>query len=390
MGIPLSNNTLSCARVFVLTAIIIGGCHSGKDASPTHPTEMTLSADPMLTIGVSEGDPNYMFGGVVALAVQSNKILVADSRNIAIRVYSESGDYLSDLGRKGNGPGEFRYISDFATTDTTILVIDGLLRRVVIFSDSTGPPITRIFDQTPLEKQPIPVNVSGDKVMALTFGNAQLKNEGAIIQDTVSIYLYDSLGSYLQSLGEVASRPRWPLVHNGRTNFPFIPFTSNYLTALCRESAYFGAGDAFVYRFSIPENKLDTINIGLNSRTVTETDRLAYIADLLEANSDGNQQDRWRKFADEVPFPSDFPIYSNLLCADAGGFWLQSYPTTLDDSSSLYHFAGPFTSTGEINPAAELKIPKQFEPILFADDFVGGRWTDSLGIQTVRFYNIME
>jgi hypothetical protein len=60
-----------------------------------------------LKIGTLEGDPNYMFGQVGFLTVDSNgRIYVLDAQAQQIRVYSADGVYEQTIGRRGSGPGE--------------------------------------------------------------------------------------------------------------------------------------------------------------------------------------------------------------------------------------------------------------------------------------------
>ncbi len=65
-----------------------------------------------VSIGVDVGDDPYMFGEVQSLAVQSrevgdDRIYVLDSQVPVVRVFDASGTHLLDIGRQGQGPGEF-------------------------------------------------------------------------------------------------------------------------------------------------------------------------------------------------------------------------------------------------------------------------------------------
>ena len=61
-----------------------------------------------LSIGELGGDDRYVFSGVRAVTASDDRIFVLDSLEGIVRVYDMSGAHLFDIGREGDGPGEFR------------------------------------------------------------------------------------------------------------------------------------------------------------------------------------------------------------------------------------------------------------------------------------------
>jgi hypothetical protein len=62
-----------------------------------------------ITIGVLEGDPEYQFGSVRAFDVDdAGRMFVYDSHGPVIRVYGPDGSWIRDIGREGEGPGEYK------------------------------------------------------------------------------------------------------------------------------------------------------------------------------------------------------------------------------------------------------------------------------------------
>ena len=69
----------------------------------------TATLVPEVTIGVLDGPEEYMFGGIVSLAMgPDGTIYVMDQQAPALRVYNADGSYLATFGREGEGPGEYR------------------------------------------------------------------------------------------------------------------------------------------------------------------------------------------------------------------------------------------------------------------------------------------
>ncbi len=61
-----------------------------------------------LSIGVVEGDENYMFNYPVNVDSDSEgNIYVLDYRDCVIKKYGPDGEFIKIIGGKGQGPGEF-------------------------------------------------------------------------------------------------------------------------------------------------------------------------------------------------------------------------------------------------------------------------------------------
>jgi len=89
-------------------------------------------------IGQLDGPEEFLFDSIVDATVNSKgDIYVADSGLNEIRKFNKDGEYLLTMGRKGQGPGEFQYISTIAVNShDDLIVFDSMLRRISIFSDN--------------------------------------------------------------------------------------------------------------------------------------------------------------------------------------------------------------------------------------------------------------
>jgi len=99
----------------------------------------TATLIPEVTIGDLEGDDEYLLGDPRSIAVdESGLIYVLDVHIPVVRVYSPDGTHLRDLGREGDGPGEYRSPDGTAVlSDGRVLVRDPPNGRITIF-DSLG------------------------------------------------------------------------------------------------------------------------------------------------------------------------------------------------------------------------------------------------------------
>jgi hypothetical protein len=94
----------------------------------------------VLSIGPRGEDPAYLFGAIVSLAQREGKIFVLDQQVPTVRVFDESGEHLRDIGRDGQGPGEFVYPTSLAIHPVTgdLMVRDGQTGRINLFAPGSG------------------------------------------------------------------------------------------------------------------------------------------------------------------------------------------------------------------------------------------------------------
>lgn len=96
--------------------------------------ETTLVED--LRIGRSEGPSEYLFGGIVGIVQHPDgTIFIADRQVLTIRRYDAAGNYLHDIGREGQGPGEFQVLQSIQLLpDGNLVAWDPRGRRVTVFT----------------------------------------------------------------------------------------------------------------------------------------------------------------------------------------------------------------------------------------------------------------
>lgn len=93
--------------------------HNGREAVEQAPT---LRLTEVLRVGVLEGPEEYQFARISAVKEGSDGgIYVLDSRLHTLRVFSSTGEFVRQIGREGDGPGEFRFPYLLAAAGDTIV-----------------------------------------------------------------------------------------------------------------------------------------------------------------------------------------------------------------------------------------------------------------------------
>jgi len=93
------------------------------------------------SIGTPDGADEYLLGRVQDIDTDGERIYILDAAINAIRVYDMQGTHITDFGREGSGPGEFRQPRSVAVNpaDGTLFVRDGEMSRIGIFTPDGDP-----------------------------------------------------------------------------------------------------------------------------------------------------------------------------------------------------------------------------------------------------------
>lgn len=88
-------------------------------------------------IGMDDGPDEFLFVFLIDIAVNSKgDIYVSDRQLNEIRKFDKNGNYLSSLGRPGQGPGEFQSVSKISVNSRDeMIAFDSMMERISIFSD---------------------------------------------------------------------------------------------------------------------------------------------------------------------------------------------------------------------------------------------------------------
>ena len=78
-----------------------------------------------LRIGVIDGEEPYQLSEVYALAVADDGTLfVGNNQTSSVRVFSATGEFVREIGRQGQGPGEYTMVNDVWLAGDRIVIID--------------------------------------------------------------------------------------------------------------------------------------------------------------------------------------------------------------------------------------------------------------------------
>ena len=91
------------------------------------------------SIGVENGAEEYLFGSVGGVWATEDRIYVVDPQVPVVRVYDFFGAHLFDIGRRGQGPGEYENPWGIATKPNGEIVVSGVGDRLNVYAPDGTP-----------------------------------------------------------------------------------------------------------------------------------------------------------------------------------------------------------------------------------------------------------
>ena len=209
-----------------------------------------LAAQPLVEIGVLEGDPNYqLFRVAGAQRLSDGRIVVANSGTSELRFYDASGRFLSKSGRKGGGPGEFDILRWLGILrGDSLVAYDWRNRRVSIF-DADGKFARAFTLRTVAQAPPSHVHLALFADGSVLIGAQRLFASGQITagvyHDTIFYLRFDQQGVLSDTIGRHPGADVYILAHDQGIELVPLPFAASPHSAAYMSGFYFGRGDSY-------------------------------------------------------------------------------------------------------------------------------------------------
>ena len=98
-----------------------------------------FSLEEDLSIGEVEGSEEYMFSSLSSIDIDEDEnIYIFDSGQAKIKVFDKKGKFVREIGKRGQGPGEFTFPWGIMISPKQELVVSDLIKRRLIFFSLTG------------------------------------------------------------------------------------------------------------------------------------------------------------------------------------------------------------------------------------------------------------
>lgn len=313
-----------------------------------------------LSIGVREGDENYMFGNQVYINTDKDgNFYVTDWDRRTIRKYDPQGKHLLNIGRPGQGPGEFQNIWRPEFDHEGNLYASDYAAHKIIFFDRAGRFLRQIL--LPANMEHALMNRRGYFV-----GKRNFEEESPSGSKTVSVFgLFDGQSKICAEFQRTIFNPKEP---SGSGEERMVNLVAALLSdsAFKPEACYLKAPDDFIWfgfpetyeiRIYAPDGRLDrTIRREYDPRPVTGKDKERFLKEDAELLLNRPRLRALKnKIYDRVQFPKFKCAYSSFVLMENGGLAViiekaDNGDTVFDlfnkDGRYISHFQAPVPSEG--------------------------------------------
>ena len=274
-----------------------------------------------VAIGVLDGAPEYQFGNILAIAVGGDgRMYVLDGHGPVVRMYAPDGSYAGDVGREGEGPGEYK-----RPDSGLVFLADG---RLALRDPGNGRISIFDADGSFLDSWPLAGSMNTSNPMVATRAGVAvtpiIKNLGASLEEWqrgIARYHADGTVDTLDvpDLGyEEAMLTGESENSMSRNNVPFTPEQKVAYSPL----GYFVTGVSDDYSFKLLRTDAPVLEISMEAEAVpVDPDEAAVQRRQITKNFQDNFPGwRWNG----PPIPDVKPAYEDLLLSEEGRVWVQT------------------------------------------------------------------
>jgi len=293
-----------------------------KRPIPENGLKKRLVFEEDLSIGVAEGEENYMFGEAICFNTDNKgNFYVSDLETLRIQKYSSQGKYLLTIGRKGQGPREFQSLSvPRFDTDGNLYICDVTSRRISFFSKD-GKFLKQI--EMPGLHENIYMNSKG---LMVANQEEQIPSENAL----TIFSTFELLGEEFSTLAELQKikreialpgkdlSSRFQIMANMINLMVFKP--QDFLTLARNDFIYVGHPDEYEIKIFSPEGKLlKKIIRDYEPVPVSQKDMKDFEEELsLEETFRNVPEDYRKKIFQLIKYPKYKPAYQSHTLIGSG------------------------------------------------------------------------
>lgn len=385
MGSASARAALLCRALGTSLSVALStSLSTSLSAQPAAPS--ALSAQPTLTLGLDDTDPNALLQVIVfATRLPDGSILVGDRGEFALKQFDASGRFRRAFARNGSGPGEVRYLGRMFRCGDMVLTYDIQEGHLMSVFNLDGRFERSFRWRTPPEQR-VPYasacNAAGDFVHVGWPGSGSMRP--GVHRTRVPVWMSRADSSAPRMLDSVGGSERWGQVVERRlVGSRPLPLGKEPVVAVGGSRAFVGDADRFMLAgYDIAGNRVASLERAEAPIAITPADIRDEIERAVAESGESRRAGVERSYA-EITFPTTVPAYTHLV-VDAEDFaWVRSFPRSgaREARWSVFSPSGTFVR--------EVAIPTHLEVFEIGRDYVLGRYLDpEEAIPQVRLYRL--
>lgn len=300
------------------------------------------------------------------------RIVVLDRLGPTVRVFSNNGEFIKELGSRGEGPGEYRMPFRLGLLGDSVWITDGRLYRVTYFSRDL-----EVVGTLPARSSPSGSGLSAPASAVLRDGSLVFQEALGLTSmkvgkpAPVSIFVASPDGRVADTLVTFNYGKRFfPLEVRGTISAQENPFSPNGEWAASRKGT-----QVVVLRQELESQEITVHGSDNRRRTATFVERGPVLAKedverwastVAEKNAMGRNglaREYYQGLLDVVGFPKTAPVVDRILVENSGAVWLQLWglpggpgPREMPGSSGKKEWV---ILTPGLEPAGRITLPSR-------------------------------
>jgi hypothetical protein len=348
-----------------------------------------VSEEPLVEIGSFGGsEESQLFRVRGALRLPDGRIAVANDGTRELRFFGPDGTHLFNMGREGEGPGEFTSIRMLGLLGDSLLVLDRRLRRVSLLHPDRG--FVRSF---PLEEGVASYPMNGWLLGAgsVLIEDLPLNDSGDIEEGPnrtpVPYKSCDLSGKLFFDFGRLPGAERVNITrrteHGLATMMNSIPFGKSPKLAVAGGGLFYGPQDSYevgVYGEDGSLNRL--VRLDRAPVPVTEGDLAAFIEDEIQDMGDDAEARTRRSELEGMPRSEYLPPHGAIYADSLGTLFVEDFRMPGQSTVGVNVFDPQGVLTGRF------ELPGGLEVLDIGGDYLLALYQDDLDVEYLRVYHL--
>jgi len=312
------------------------------------------------------------------------RVWVIDGGSAEIRLFDMEGSFISSIGGRGEGPGEFQAPGLVGTTPgDTVMLWDYRLYRLSLFNEDAGFIRTEVPARgSSMPPRPLAFLPDGFFLtQQLRVASAESVSSGQVLTDTVRLRKSTRDLAESQVLLE-AGQMQW--IWTGLDQV-LMPFSAGVRFAVAGDRlAVLSGTRSEIAIFDLDGNLLGRFGVSWPQRQVSERDREDYRSYVQSLPLDeARKRDRIAQLK-HSSIPDRLPSYDLLFGTEEGEIWARRF--------KVYHSGKAIWDvfSGDGNWLAEAELGENFLLYGVESDWVYGVARDEFDVESVRLYRRLQ
>ncbi|MEM7416493.1 MAG: hypothetical protein AAF389_13395 [Gemmatimonadota bacterium] len=371
--------------VLLLTVAACGGPGDGPVQGA--PELLEIAGPPRSVLGLDAQNPDAVLNHVVDATWLTDGSIVVANGGLATRlpIFSAEGDYLRLLGRQGDGPGEFRWVSSVeAGTGDSLFVFDASLQRLTAVASDGGMSVRPVRAVASGHVRALRwVNQVPEGWIAFEMDMPMSGEVGVIIRDTIDAGVLSEDMTDFEPFVTLPALMSTTMLLGGRRGFGSPAFAPQVLQAAWGRCVFVVADGSHTVNVYSSRGRVVTSFRGPGTSREATADDFERWVDYRVSLSP-NDEDMLRSSYREVARLETLPAYSQIVADEWGRVWLQEYTpgTTLGRRWFVYSQRG--------RHLADVQVPKRLRVFEISTSGLLGAALGDFGEEYIEVYDLAD